>query len=48
MTQVVLQLLLAHADAVVADRQGAGFRVGVEGDAEVFPLRLLALFQLEC
>ena len=33
--QVLLQLLLRHADAVVGDGQGAGELVGGEGDLEV-------------
>ena len=36
--QVILQLLLAHADTVVADGEQPGLGVGVDGDAEVLPL----------
>ena len=35
--QVVLQLLLVHADAVVPDGEGSGFLVGDQGDGEVLP-----------
>ena len=36
--EVMLQLLLAHADTVVADGEQPGLGVGVDGDAEVLPL----------
>ena len=43
--QIVLQLLLAHADAVVADGQGAPLRIGLDSDAEVLPLEAHVLIR---
>ena len=36
--QIVLQIVLVHADAVVADGQGAAVGIGGQEDAEVLPV----------
>ena len=37
--QIVLQIVLVHADAVVADGQGAAVGIGGQDDAEVLPVQ---------
>ena len=36
--QILLQIGIVHADAVVADGEGAGLLIGADGDGEILPL----------